>query len=211
LQVGKTPLQVGKDFIISPISKAGKGKARLWLFDTLLLKDKSVQERFVQSDMRNRVSVLTEKQFQDILALPKKVIDKIYEGKAILQLQPKKLTASVAQEALSNPYFEIGKAPFDTILKPYLQAGKTPKAKFRLDAVLEKDYTSQNIIGYIQGTAEIDSFLVFTAHYDHLGRMGKDCYFAGANDNAAGVVGQQLDKVVVGHVSLRKRLRAGPR
>lgn len=187
LQVGKTPLQVGKDFIISPISKAGKGKARIWLFDTLLLKDKSVQERFVQSDMRNRVSVLTEKQFQDILALPKKVIDKIYEGKAILQLQPKKLTASVAQEGLSNPYFEVGKARFDTILKPYLQAGKMPKAKFRLDAVWEKDYTSQNIIGYIQGTAETDSFLVFTAHYDHLGRMGKDCYFAGANDNAAGV------------------------
>ncbi|MBK7818429.1 MAG: M28 family peptidase [Sphingobacteriaceae bacterium] len=28
--------------------------------------------------------------------------------------------------------------------------------------------------------------VVFTAHYDHLGAMGKNCYFPGANDNASG-------------------------
>lgn len=187
LQVGKTRLQVGKDFIINPVAKSGKGKGKLWLFDTLLLKDKSMQERFLKHDMRSQIAVLTEKQFNQILALPKQVIDKIYEAKSILQLQPKKLTASVAQEGLSNPYFEVNKASFDSIVQPYLQAGKIPKAKFRLDALTDKNYTSQNIIGYIQGTTEIDSFLVFTAHYDHLGRMGKDTYFAGANDNAAGV------------------------
>jgi Zn-dependent M28 family amino/carboxypeptidase len=27
---------------------------------------------------------------------------------------------------------------------------------------------------------------MFSAHYDHLGRMGKDTYFPGANDNASG-------------------------
>ena len=32
-----------------------------------------------------------------------------------------------------------------------------------------------------------DSFLVVTAHYDHLGGMGKTTYFPGANDNASGV------------------------
>jgi len=47
-------------------------------------------------------------------------------------------------------------------------------------------YTTQNVAGYVEG--EIDSFVVFTAHYDHLGRMGEQVYFAGANDNASGVV-----------------------
>jgi len=186
LQIGKHKLQVGKDFIVNPISKGGKGRGKIWLFDSLLLKDKAAQEKLLQTNMQKRVAVLTEQQFHEILALPKKVIDKLYEAKAMLQLMPKKLTASVAQEAMSNPYFEILKAKFDTILQNNLPT-KPLKAKFKLDAVLEKDYISQNVIGYIDGTSEIDTFLVFTAHYDHLGRMGKDCYFAGANDNAAGV------------------------
>lgn len=48
-----------------------------------------------------------------------------------------------------------------------------------------KNYETQNVIGYIQG--EVDSFIVLTAHYDHLGQMGKDTYFPGAHDNASGV------------------------
>jgi aminopeptidase YwaD len=39
----------------------------------------------------------------------------------------------------------------------------------------------------VQGSEQPDSFIVFTAHYDHLGQMGKDVYFPGANDNASGV------------------------
>jgi hypothetical protein len=50
-----------------------------------------------------------------------------------------------------------------------------------------KNYTSQNVIGYVPGKLNPDSFIVFTAHYDHLGQMGKTVYFPGANDNASGV------------------------
>ncbi|MBY0425016.1 MAG: M20/M25/M40 family metallo-hydrolase, partial [Cytophagales bacterium] len=39
----------------------------------------------------------------------------------------------------------------------------------------------------IDGTHQPDSFLVITAHYDHLGRMGPSVYFPGANDNASGI------------------------
>jgi Zn-dependent M28 family amino/carboxypeptidase len=39
----------------------------------------------------------------------------------------------------------------------------------------------------VKGTANSQKFLVVTAHYDHLGRMGSDTYFPGANDNASGV------------------------
>ena len=38
----------------------------------------------------------------------------------------------------------------------------------------------------VKGTALPDSFIFITAHYDHLGGMGKDTYFPGANDNASG-------------------------
>jgi len=47
------------------------------------------------------------------------------------------------------------------------------------------DYHTRNLIAYIPG--QVDSFLVFTAHYDHLGEMGKGVYFPGANDNGSGI------------------------
>lgn len=50
----------------------------------------------------------------------------------------------------------------------------------------DKSMLGYNIIGFIQGKTFPDSFLVISAHYDHLGiRNGK--VFNGADDNASGV------------------------
>lgn len=51
----------------------------------------------------------------------------------------------------------------------------------------EENYMTQNVWAMVEGKSKKDSFFVFTAHYDHLGKIGDDCYFAGANDNASGV------------------------
>jgi aminopeptidase YwaD len=48
-----------------------------------------------------------------------------------------------------------------------------------------RSYVSHNVAGMVQGTVYPDSFIVFTAHYDHLGMMG-DVVLPGANDNASG-------------------------
>lgn len=45
-------------------------------------------------------------------------------------------------------------------------------------------YESSNVIAKVEGSRH-DSCYVFTAHYDHLGNLGK-LYFPGANDNASG-------------------------
>ena len=47
-------------------------------------------------------------------------------------------------------------------------------------------FKTANICAAVKGTALPDSFIFITAHYDHLGGMGKDTYFPGANDNASG-------------------------
>ncbi len=49
------------------------------------------------------------------------------------------------------------------------------------------DFKTANIAGWIKGTEKPDSFIVFCAHYDHLGGMGNQTYFPGANDNASGI------------------------
>jgi hypothetical protein len=61
-----------------------------------------------------------------------------------------------------------------------------------LDATLIESFASPNIIAYVPGTAVADSFLVLTAHYDHLGKLGtleqsEPAIFYGANDNASGL------------------------
>lgn len=48
-------------------------------------------------------------------------------------------------------------------------------------------FKTANVCGMVKGTAKPDSFIFITAHYDHLGGLGKDTYFPGANDNASGV------------------------
>ena len=45
-----------------------------------------------------------------------------------------------------------------------------------------------NLIASLKGCSKPDSYIVMTAHYDHLGKMGQNTTFYGANDNASGVV-----------------------
>ena len=63
---------------------------------------------------------------------------------------------------------------------------KVKKVEFDVDAEYKQTYTTRNVIGYIPGKQFPDSFVVFTAHYDHLGMMGNRVLFPGANDNASG-------------------------
>ena len=49
------------------------------------------------------------------------------------------------------------------------------------------EFSARNVCGVIKGTRNPDSLIFITAHYDHLGGMGKKTYFPGANDNASGV------------------------
>ena len=48
-----------------------------------------------------------------------------------------------------------------------------------------KDYECFNVIAKVAGQRH-DSCYVFTAHYDHIGNLGKKVFYAGANDNASG-------------------------
>lgn len=70
----------------------------------------------------------------------------------------------------------------DTVLR-----SKPSKISLTIENKFIESYTSQNVMGMIKGTQFPDSFIVFTAHYDHLGIMGKGSVFRGANDNASGV------------------------
>lgn len=54
-----------------------------------------------------------------------------------------------------------------------------------VDNTFVKDFQTSNVMAMVKGRRS-DSVMVVTAHYDHLGHMGKKLYFPGANDNASG-------------------------
>ena len=91
---------------------------------------------------------------------------------------------------------------WDTPLKFYKAYGETVKDKpvvwttsdvirgaesihLDIDNRFLAHYESDNIIAHVKGR-QSDSCFVFTAHYDHLGNLGADVFYPGANDNASG-------------------------
>ena len=61
----------------------------------------------------------------------------------------------------------------------------TKRVKLNVEHEFLKDYGLFNVIAKVEGERH-DSCYVFTAHYDHLGNLGRDVYYPGANDNASG-------------------------
>ncbi|NEW83799.1 MAG: M28 family peptidase [Mariniphaga sp.] len=73
------------------------------------------------------------------------------------------------------------------IINKELDISNLNSIEIKVDAKFIQKYGTQNIIGSIKGSSNSDSMIVVLAHYDHLGKMGKEIYFPGANDNASGV------------------------
>lgn len=65
--------------------------------------------------------------------------------------------------------------------------GRPSSIDIDVENKLVDGFKTGNICGMVRGTAKPDSFIVMTAHYDHLGGMGDQTYFPGANDNASGI------------------------
>jgi len=90
--------------------------------------------------------------------------------------EKKKLTWDVARDQNEATVFYVKEEKMTT---------DSGTVTVHLHADLQPSYTCDNIIGYVPGEVQ-DSFVAFTAHYDHLGMMGSDAMFPGASDNASG-------------------------
>jgi len=89
-----------------------------------------------------------------------------------------KLTYSVGREVVNFCGLEIDRTKF-----------KEEPKEIELDIQNKfiENFESKNIGCFINGQSSSDTMIVFSAHYDHLGGIGKSTFFPGANDNASGV------------------------
>ena len=78
---------------------------------------------------------------------------------------------------------KVGEKPI--IWVPYEFPTDAKSITLDIDNKFLKDYECFNVIAKVEGRRH-DSCYLFTAHYDHLGNLGRRVYYAGANDNASG-------------------------
>ncbi len=95
----------------------------------------------------------------------------------IVECSDKKLTWHASQQQLTWCQIQYkGPLPVEKKISLFLD----------VESKWKQQYKTQNVIGFVKGSSAPDSFVVFTAHYDHLGQMGDGIFFPGANDNASG-------------------------
>ncbi|MFN4882018.1 MAG: M28 family metallopeptidase [Bacteroidota bacterium] len=180
LEADKQTLLPGQDFIVKAFSSSLKGKYRikpvnlkqLWQSDSTKISLRCGKREVLCIRASDWPASIERRKTEWLLE------HKRFGASALIEIQSKKLTMDASQEQLPLTWIEL---LADT------QAPIPHSINVNIENVFVPEYRSQNILGIVKGTTVPDSFLVFTAHYDHLGTLGTNTYFPGANDNASGV------------------------
>ena len=182
ISIGKKPLIPGTDYLVASTSPTLKGEFPIVILNKRILKSKSRYKRFSCCDYSQKVIFVDKKGITDKKQTGLTDSLRKYnflKAAALVFVNDNKLTWSISSASKQLPYAIID-------IKREALPEKPASIALDIEAYFEKAYTTQNVIGYVRGSIQPDSFLVFTAHYDHLGRMGNRTYFPGANDNASG-------------------------
>ncbi len=179
VKIDNKKLVPGYDYMIGPATPTLRNEYLLYRPDSLLLNDTLAFLKFIEKkDFSDKMLVIDYKQIENIEI---KVFyinimrsNNVFGG--IVELIPDDLMWAVRMFQQDYPVVKIKRESFPE---------NAHKIKLNVKSKLLEDYSVKNVIGYIEG-ANTDEFVVFTAHYDHLGSMGRDVYIPGAQDNASG-------------------------
>lgn len=171
-KVNGKKLKPGAEFVINPITKSINQS-----FEILRLPDTITQITSVYA------LVDTNQLAGKILMVPESLSNAYRRGipgvPALIQTVEKAMWWHVS--GASNPQNKLH-IKIKASALPHDASTITVEA----EALFIDDYQTQNLIAYVPGSAQPDSFFVFVAHYDHLGHMGNKTVYPGASDNASG-------------------------
>ena len=174
----------GIDMLVGAGNPSIKGEYETVVFDSTYTVSAEVFEKFKKKIKSESTFIIVDDRGvtdKTKLEFFKKVKTNYFNTIGVIDFS-KKLTYTVSQRVESFTEIKLLTDSFN------LDFGALKKCKVTLE--IENKFipvhSTQNIIAYVKGTQYPDSFIVFSAHYDHLGQMGKDVYFPGANDNASG-------------------------
>ena len=172
-------MQPGTDFVVGQMMPTTKASYELFLPDSLLLNDTiAFMARYFAEDWSKKMLVIDYAQTEnkEIKMFYIKVLYGNTRFGGIMELIPEELVMSVGKVQQDYPVIKLKRESFD-------RSAKT--VSIDITAKLKKNFAAKNVIGYVEGKNP-DKYFVFCGHYDHLGTLGKDAYFPGAQDNASG-------------------------
>ncbi len=180
--INKKELITGIDYMVSLSSPSIKGKYKIFKIDSSNVTCKADIDKILKKNLKNKIVLIDKQNINDkeVIAFGATLKRKNpFQSKGIAFINDDKLSWGASDGKKQNDFVKIN------LLRKSLPA-KIKKISISIEADYLKDYATQNVVGYVKGKLYPDSFYVFTAHYDHLGQMGKNVYFSGANDNASG-------------------------
>ena len=171
------PLNEGVDYILDPSSGTAKGKFGLIKVDQKNLMD--FLDEVSLSKIKNfegKVLVLNtlNSNNPDTLSIFNELKIGLSMICPIIWVNNEKFTWSISREVAEFPILELKDSLIWDADSVYLD----------VENVFLRDIVTHNVIGSISGLKK--KSIIISAHYDHLGMMGK-ALFPGANDNASGV------------------------
>ena len=178
---GKT-LVAGSGFQVWSASPSIKGTYKIAALTPEILSHDRKLQKFLWRNYTDEFILIDKKGITDKSSL--NLIDSLkyynfLHAKGLIFVSDTKLLWSVM----------IGSAVRDYTVVDILRESLPQKPKtisIEIESEFKPKHQASNVIGWVQGLNQPDTFLVFTAHYDHLGRMGNEVYYPGANDNASG-------------------------
>ncbi|MGB0931739.1 MAG: M28 family metallopeptidase [Chitinophagales bacterium] len=180
LSINGVELEAGKDFIVSPSSRSQSGSFKAThLKEQKILNRGSFNKLMLNKSFTDEVVVFDYEGENAVKAREraKLFIGSHLDAAAFMSVE-EKLTWHTASSVDNFTHIQISRDAMPS---------KVKEVGINIDASFQTTYQTQNVVGYIKGRTYPDSLYVFTAHYDHLGRLGANHYIPGANDNASGV------------------------
>lgn len=176
ISVDGRELVAGKEFVMREFSNGAKGEFKLYYIDQNNFNIEKIIEDFNKPEFENTFIVVDF----NFLRTHSKEINRLYKTKlrGVIKVWdvPLKFYKAYSSKVIDQTIVWVD----STFSK------NAKKIKIDVDNKLLKDYKSSNVIAQIKGKSFTDSTIVFVAHYDHLGHLGKDIYYPRANDNASG-------------------------
>ncbi|MEA3495894.1 MAG: M28 family peptidase [Bacteroidota bacterium] len=175
-------LKPGIDYLVKPTSGSIEEKELLLIYlDKKVLKKEKNYDEFLSQDFTGCAVVIDLEEFKKFKEEENdyyfEIMDNYMRAEAMILLQEGNLVWGVGRTQDKYPTFIFKKEKFPEDLT---------KISVKVEHKFIKNYQSQNVVGMVKGKKYPDKYIIIGAHYDHLGRMGKDAYFPGANDNASG-------------------------
>lgn len=177
VSVDGTMLSPGMDYIVDPASGSAQGTFNLVHLtpDDLLDPARRGMAMGVLSGNAACLHFPTTKNV-DSLRIFNEIERELMHFCPVVKGSSGKLTWGVAQEAEPYPLIEVASAAL---------TDSSRTITLNVHNVLLPRHEARNVLGWVKGKSS--KWVVVGAHYDHLGRMGSEALFPGANDNASGV------------------------